>query len=62
MNGKTAIEKKRQARKARATNPPGDIPLIPCPTCSRKLRARIGLFSHLCTHRQTRSQTQGLDH
>ena len=52
----TSAEKKRQARKARAVNPPGDVPLVPCPFCSRTFRARIGLISHLRTHKQSQSQ------
>ncbi len=46
-----AAEIKRQVRKARASDPPGDVPLIQCPFCNRTFRARIGLTSHLRTHR-----------
>ena len=41
----------RQRRKERSSNPQtGPAPSIPCPHCNRHFRAKIGLFSHLCTH------------
>ena len=49
-NRTAAAEQRRQARKARASNPQADVPLIPCPNCQRTFRARIGLVSHLRTH------------
>ncbi|XP_070203044.1 uncharacterized protein [Littorina saxatilis] len=52
----TAAELMRQTRKARAINPPGDVPLVPCPFCVRTFRARIGLVSHLRTHRTSQPQ------
>ncbi|XP_070207983.1 uncharacterized protein [Littorina saxatilis] len=52
----TAAELMRQTRKARAINPPGDVPLVPCPFCVRTFRARIGLVSHLRTHRNSQPQ------
>ena len=55
-NRSTAAEKKRQARKARVVNPPGDVPLVSCQLCTRTFRARIGLVSHLRTHRPTQAQ------
>jgi len=51
-----AAEKKRQARKARTVNPVEVTPLFPCPFCPRTLRARIGLVSHLRTHKLSLSQ------
>ena len=46
-------EKKRELRKQRQNS---DIPLedsnFACPTCGRHFRARIGLFSHIRTHRR----------
>ena len=49
-NRTAAAEQRRQARKARASNPQDDVPLIPCPNCQRTFCARIGLVSHLRTH------------
>ena len=49
-NRTAAAEQRRQARKARASNPQDDVPLIPCPNCQRIFRAWIGLVSHLRTH------------
>ena len=49
-NRTAAAEQRRQARKARDSNPQEDVPLIPCPNCQRTFRARIGLVSHLRTH------------
>ena len=46
-------QKKRAARKARlysTTSAPAG-PTYPCPQCGRVLQARIGLISHLSTHR-----------
>ena len=34
-NRTAAAEQRRQARKARASNPQDDVPLIPCPNCQR---------------------------
>jgi hypothetical protein len=49
-----AVEK-RLARKIRAsTADPGEN--LPCPTCSRTFRARIGLASHLRTHLPRRTE------
>jgi hypothetical protein len=44
-------ENKRAARKARAASTPTTVPTHMCPTCGRAFRARIGLTSHLRTHR-----------
>ena len=44
------LEQKRQNRKA--VKPPTSAS-IPCPHCTRTFQARIGLTSHLRTHRQT---------
>ena len=49
-NRTAAAEQRRQSRKARASNPQDDVPLIPCPNCQRTFRARTGLVSHLRTH------------
>ncbi|KAI0224060.1 hypothetical protein LSAT2_024917 [Lamellibrachia satsuma] len=49
-NRTAAAEQRRQARKARASNPQDDVPLIPCPNCQCTFCARIGLVSHLRTH------------
>ena len=48
---RTAVaEECRPARKNRANNPTAAT-TIPCPHCHRLFRARIGLASHLRTHR-----------
>ena len=44
-------EKKRATRKARDTSAPITASAHVCPTCGRDFRARIGLISHLRTHR-----------
>jgi hypothetical protein len=44
-------EDKRAARKARAASIPTSAPTHMCPKCGRAFRARIGLTSHLRTHR-----------
>ena len=46
-------QKKRAARKARlySTTSTSASPTYPCPECGRVLQARIGLISHLRTHR-----------
>ena len=46
-------QKKRAARKARlySTTSTSAGPTYPCPVCGRVLQARIGLTSHLRTHR-----------
>jgi hypothetical protein len=44
-------ENKRAVRKARAASTPTTVPTHMCPTCGRAFRARIGLTSHLRTHR-----------
>ena len=46
-------EQKRQRRKTRAStaSQPGSPPAHPCPHCTRHFNARIGLTSHLRTHR-----------
>ena len=48
-------QKKRAARKARlySTTSASAGPTYPCPECGRVLQARIGLISHLRTHRAT---------
>ena len=46
-------EKKRELRKQRQnSNLPHDDTNFTCPTCGRKFRARIGLFSHIRTHQR----------
>ena len=49
-NRTTVAETRRHARKSRAANP-ATAATIPCPHCPRLFRARIGLISHLRTHR-----------
>ena len=45
------LTQKREARKARTTETtPTDTPHV-CPTCGRVCRARIGLLSHMKTHK-----------
>ena len=46
-------QKKRASRKARlySTSSTSAGPTYPCPECGRALQARIGLISHLRTHR-----------
>ncbi|KAL8590160.1 hypothetical protein ACOMHN_010355 [Nucella lapillus] len=44
-------DRKRAARKARATSTFTAAPTHMCPTCGRAFRARIGLISHLRTHK-----------
>ena len=46
-------QKKRASRKARlySTSSTSAGPTYPCPECGRVLQARIGLISHLRTHR-----------
>ena len=44
-------EQKRQTRKARAASTTTTAPTHFCPTCGRGFLARIGLTSHLRTHR-----------
>ena len=46
----SAAEQRRQTRKDSATKSPS-AGTIPCPHCPRLFRARIGLTSHLRTHR-----------
>ena len=46
---KTA-EQRRQKRKDKA-NDSASAATIPCPKCNRKFKAKIGLISHLRTHR-----------
>ena len=46
----SASEEKRRKRKERNSQPLSP-PNIPCPHCNRLFRARIGLVSHLRTHR-----------
>ena len=43
--------KRRQARKDRANDPIINVAFISCPHCNKTFRARIGLFSHLRTHK-----------
>ena len=46
-------EKKRELRKQRLnSNLPLEDTNFACPTCSRKFRARIGLFTHIRTHQR----------
>ena len=47
-------EQKRVERKARAKASPIDLSStdLSCPHCSRQFRAKIGLISHLRTHKQ----------
>ena len=58
QTGSRRLRKKRAARKARlySTTSASVGPTYPCPECGRVLQARIGLISHLRTHRvnQTR--------
>ena len=55
---RTAVaEERRQARKNRAANP-ATAATIPCPHCQRLFRTRIGLTSHLRTHRAQLPQPQ----
>ena len=49
-------ERKRAARKARATSTNTMAPTHFCPTCGRGFLARIGLTSHLRTHRVSATQ------
>ena len=42
---------KHELRKSRATSATTTVPTQVCPICARTLRARIGLISHLRTHR-----------
>ena len=46
-------QRKRAERKARAASTSTDVPGHKCPTCERVFRARIGLISHLRTHRSS---------
>lgn len=48
-NRTSAAEQRRQVRKDSAKDPAAAT--IPCPYSPRLFRARIGLTSHLCTHR-----------
>ena len=52
-NRTAAAEQRRQTRKENASRPPTTA-TIPCPHCQRSFRARIGLTSHLRTHRDGR--------
>ena len=52
-----AAEQRRQDRNSRAFKSP-TAATIPCPRCTRTFRARIGLTSHLRTHRDRLSQHQ----
>ena len=45
-------QRKRTARKSRANSTSIAAPTHMCPTCGRSFRARIGLTSHLRTHKQ----------
>ena len=54
---RTSIWLARQARKER-TNHVNPDNVFQCPHCTRQLRARIGLISHLRTHTSTHS-TEG---
>ena len=47
------LEQKRQKRKASASSEPSSAPHIPCPHCNRFFRAKIGLISHLRTHKSS---------
>ena len=47
----TAAEQRRQTRKDSANNT-SVVATIPCPHCDRKFKAKIGLTSHLRTHRK----------
>ena len=53
----SAAQEKRAARKARAASTSLPAPTLECPECHRYFRARIGLISHLRTHRS--SETGG---
>lgn len=44
-------ERKRELRKSRAARTSSIVPSHVCPTCDRTFHARIGLISHLRTHR-----------
>ena len=50
-------EQKRQMRKARAASATETTPTHFCPTCGRGFRARIGLISHLRTHRPSSTKS-----
>lgn len=54
-NRTAAAEQRRRDRKARAADPLLTA-TIPCPHCQRHFRARIGLVSHLRTHRHPPTQ------
>ena len=56
----TKAAQARQARKERATHAVNPDTMLQCPHCPRKLRARIGLISHLRTHRLNPQSTQML--
>ena len=49
---KVTAEQRRQTRKTREANPTNEANIL-CPHCSRSYRARIGLISHLRTHKQS---------
>ena len=49
---RTEAEQKRLVRKTKNANP-ASAAAIPCPHCPRTFRARIGLISHIRTHRHS---------
>ena len=56
----STAQAKRVARKARAASTSLPAPTLRCPYCNREFRARIGLISHLRTHRSSESGETGV--
>ena len=53
----TKAAQARQARKERASRPVTSDNMLQCPHCQRQFRARIGLISHLRTHKPNQQTT-----